>query len=599
MLKKFARCVFYAITIPTFKCINAVRPWHKLPRWIGVLNLMAFRQELRQENLHDTQAGHEPTPPSQWQDRYLTARSPDGGFNDLAHPGMGSAGARFGRNVPLEKVVRDPDLLSPNPRLISQKLMTRDKFQPVEALNLLAAAWIQFQVHGWVNHSQEVGRYHEIPIDPADDFPEKPMRVQRTLPESAATKDTPTTFKNTESAWWDSSQIYGSSLERQMLLRTQTGGKLTLEDGKFLPRFPKDENGQETKPGIEMTGFFDNWWIGLSLMHTLFVLEHNAICDRLAAVYPQWTDQQLFDKARLINCAVIARIHTIEWTPAILQHPVLKIAMNANWYGLLGEVFYKKFGRLGSGEVLSGIPGSPPDHHTAPYAMTEEFVSVYRLHPLIPDDYRFVNFETGKPILESDFEHVQGQYTADLMRRVGLRDMYFSFGIAHPGAITLHNFPRGLHEFRKAKLPVMDLAAVDILRDRERGVPRYNEFRRQLHMKPFRSFSELTANRDWAIELREIYGDVEKVDTLVGMLAETAPKGFGFSDTAFRIFILMASRRLKSDRFFTTDYTEDVYTPLGMDWINNTTMADVIRRHLPDLGPAINPDNAFFPWKAK
>jgi len=28
----------------------------------------------------------------------------------------------------------------------------------------------------------------------------------------------------------------------------------------------------------------------------------------------------------------------------------------------------------------------------------------------------------------------------------------------------------------------------------------------------------------------------------------------GFSDTAFRVFILMASRRLKSDRFFTRDY---------------------------------------------
>ena len=34
-----------------------------------------------------------------------------------------------------------------------------------------------------------------------------------------------------------------------------------------------------------------------------------------------------------------------------------------------------------------------------------------------------------------------------------------------------------------------------------------------------------------------------------------------FSETAFRVFILMASRRLKSDRFFTVDYTPRVYTP--------------------------------------
>jgi len=37
------------------------------------------------------------------------------------------------------------------------------------------------------------------------------------------------------------------------------------------------------------------------------------------------------------------------------------------------------------------------------------------------------------------------------------------------------------------------------------------------------------------------------------MLGEQLLPGFGFSDTAFRIFILMASRRLKSDRFFTND----------------------------------------------
>ena len=54
---------------------------------------------------------------------------------------------------------------------------------------------------------------------------------------------------------------------------------------------------------------------------------------------------------------------------------------------------------------------------------------------------------------------------------------------------------------------------------------------------------------------------------MVGMYAEPLPKGFGFSDTAFRVFILMASRRLKSDRFFTRDYRPEVYTQAGLDWI--------------------------------
>ena len=46
----------------------------------------------------------------------------------------------------------------------------------------------------------------------------------------------------------------------------------------------------------------------------------------------------------------------------------------------------------------------------------------------------------------------------------------------------------------------------------------------------------------------------------------------------------MASRRLKCDRFFTNDYTPDVYTPEGLDWVESNTMVDVLLRHHPELG---------------
>jgi hypothetical protein len=146
---------------------------------------------------------------------------------------------------------------------------------------------------------------------------------------------------------------------------------------------------------------------------------------------------------------------------------------------------------------------------------------------------------------------------------------------------------------------MQDLAAIDILRIRELGVPRYNEFRRLLHLKPAGSFEDLTDNPAWAAEMKRIYGDVERVDLTVGMFAEPKPKGFGFSDTAFRIFVLMASRRLKSDRFFTVDYTPRVYTPEGIAWIDATDMSAIIRRHVPELGPALaRVENAFAPWPA-
>ena len=84
---------------------------------------------------------------------------------------------------------------------------------------------------------------------------------------------------------------------------------------------------------------------------------------------------------------------------------------------------------------------------------------------------------------------------------------------------------------------------------------------------------------------------------MVGMFAEPKPAGFGFSDTAFRIFILMASRRLNSDRFFTTDFTPGVYTQTGLDWIADNTMSTVLLRHFPAVRFALrNVTNAFAPW---
>jgi len=96
-------------------------------------------------------------------------------------------------------------------------------------------------------------------------------------------------------------------------------------------------------------------------------------------------------------------------------------------------------------------------------------------------------------------------------------------------------------------------------------------------------------------------GDIEKVDLLIGCLAEEPrPDGYGFGETAFNIFVLMASRRLQTDRFMTDDFTPDIYTPEGLKWIQDTDMRSVLIRAFPEiswLSEALkNVDNAFFPW---
>ena len=64
-------------------------------------------------------------------------------------------------------------------------------------------------------------------------------------------------------------------------------------------------------------------------------------------------------------------------------------------------------------------------------------------------------------------------------------DIIYSFATAHPGALVLNNYPRFLQQFQRPDNDrLMDLAATDILRTRELGVPRYNQFRRLLHLQP-------------------------------------------------------------------------------------------------------------------
>jgi hypothetical protein len=86
---------------------------------------------------------------------------------------------------------------------------------------------------------------------------------------------------------------------------------------------------------------------------------------------------------------------------------------------------------------------------------------------------------------------------------------------------------------------------------------------------------------------------------MVGLFAEPLPAGFGFSETAFRIFVLMASRRLKSDRFFTDDFRPEIYTPEGIKWVKENNMTTVLKRNYPELAPALEGvKNPFAPWKA-
>ena len=621
--------------------LRGSQEWHEQKTYLGLLSLLAIRIRLRYHNLVDTSliADAETEHGSRLvEDRDKTARSADGQHVDPAWERMGAAGTRFGRNAPLWGQTKgDPaDLLEPSPREVSRRLLAPlsahtpwlDELRAVHArsgsskdfdaeylgrrpagiINLLSAAWIQFMVHDWVSHGTNRREDPiEVPLADDDDWHEDPMRIRRTPSDKTNTEPGgPPTFINTETHWWDGSQIYGSTPARLAVLRKgMPDGKLRIDAATKLLELEDDDDNPRTGK-VDLTGVNGNWWLGLSLLHGLFTLEHNHLCDVLKKEYGLG-DEETFDKARLINAAVMAKIHTIEWTPAILPHRILDTAMHGNWSGLFGPRAARALRRLGvRSDLLIGIPGSRQDHHGAAYTLTEEFVSVYRLHALLPDE---VTLRRNGERVDYTMAEVSGGDTRAVLERHDLVDLWRSFGTEPAFGVRLHNFPESLRDLRKPDETDddrrIDLAAIDVLRDRERGVPRYAAFREMLRMPVPATFlierggpPGITDDPVWAHELEQLYGTPDKVDLMVGLYAEPLPKGFGFSETALHIFALMASRRLKSDRFFTDDYNAEVYTELGMRWIEESSMASVLRRHFRELAPDLSRvANPFAPWE--
>ncbi|MCB9655538.1 MAG: hypothetical protein H6729_15560 [Deltaproteobacteria bacterium] len=616
-----------------------------LDKIIKLLKLAHMREGLFENNLVRTYPADQRTsfyqgggegPPS-WA---LYARTDDGSWNwlprdkkgdlirgpsDKHDPMVGAAMTRFFRNVGDDRGLdavwpaKNPGTDPVNVLEVSRVLFSREgPMKEVPFLNMVAAAWIQFMTHDWVSHGDNYStRIDRVPLPPNDPRRERyhtdSMPVASTQPDpttSAGDAGRPATHINEVTHWWDGSQIYGSNKETVKRLRTGPDGKV-LEGGKlYLPngRLPIDP-----ATGTESTGFRRNWWVGLALMHTLFAREHNAVCDMLTERYPNQTSDWYFAKARLINAAVMAKIHTVEWTPSILPNESLYSGMRANWYGLLTDLFdHRKHKRALSqinvqAPALGGIVGGHRGDY-AKYALSEEFTSVYRLHSLLPDDLEIRRRETPESVVKIPLGQTRQKATSMILDRVPLEDMWFSFGTQHPGQLVNNNFPNTLLDLSVPGMPFQDLGAIDVYRDRERGIKSFNHMRKELGLKPIRTFEDLTPDQDVVKKLRSLYGvdeaghdKVDDMDFLVGTLSEGyRPNGFGFGETLFQVFILNATWRLLGDRFFTDDFRPEVYTQEGLDWIDQADMKTVLLRHFPDLEHSTglgNIKNAFEPWE--
>jgi hypothetical protein len=632
-------------------------------------------------------------------------------------------------------------------------------YQKAPHLNVLAAFWIQFMTHDWFSHLAEGKNQPELTtmgcapqhtkgaavllsenalktlgcrpgdrIDRAiiaEDAPPHTFEQGNQKHLSRAYKTTP----NTVTAWWDASQIYGYDAasrkrvkrdprDRAKLLLLPSAAGSHLEPMGYLPVLESFDSSNSQWRGQEAVAFPDNWNIGLSFFHNVFAREHNLFVDRFRTTarrtpdddsglrnptrlsqripYRDVTDDELFEVARLVIAAEIAKIHTIEWTPQLLYNEPLHLAMHANWSGLLEkqplasaalEKVLQRFAREGknaqwfsafaAGPGIVGLGNQQPDfnagvnHFGSPFNFPEEFINAYRLHAMVPDLIEYREFATGPhKIIEKMpvTETLRGKATAAL-RQGGLANWALSLGRQRMGSLTLGNHPLFLQNLDMPRLTSptgkIDVLALDIIRDRERGIPRYNEFRRQYGLKQLTSFDDFIDPRlakesaqrkkqeNLVTRLREIYGqhrcdakkiitstqknddrtaindclgrpheslvdNIEDVDALVGWLAEfVRPHGFAISETQFQVFVLNASRRLFSDRFFTSSFRPEFYSHLGVRWINDngpdgkvnesgksngpkievSPLKRVLLRTIPEIEQELEPViNIFDPW---
>jgi len=507
----------------------------------------------------------------------LKFRPDDGMGTDFKNPSAASTGSAIGRNMPaIPKHMRNL-MGSPEIQLVAQRLLAREGFVAAGSqLNIMAAAWIQAQIHGWVGHID--GK--KIKLESKSGI-SCPMHIFETLERPDGHYD------SERSQWWDVSFLYGQTVAQVKESRSFKGGKLkvnTMQPNTIASR----------EDGTYFVGDNKNSWVGVDLIKELFLKEHNYICDKLAENYNLTDDSELFGYARNIVAAINAKIHTIDWTCELLKTNQLEVGMRTNWYGMTKAIFGKK----APGHPLRVIQKKKAENHGVPFSLTEEFVAVYRLHPLCPPG---IILEYSEDPNSSDEEFVPlsnllGTQGRKFMRRS--KDLPFAVMksmLSYPcGALVGSNYPEAL----RAMSPTdsegvefdmeVDLAVIDLYRDRERGIPSFNEFRRQLHLKPYKTWEEMTGNAKTARKLELMYGEapdgIEKCDLLVGDLYEKKLNGFAISETSFIIFLLMSSRRLDSDPFLNEFFDEDHYTKFGLEHIDATEgFLDVLKRHYPTI----------------
>lgn len=474
-------------------------------------------------------------------------RSFDGYGNNTINPSWGATESQLARlsTISYEDLISTPAGAGRmNARVISNRLFDQQD-GIFDQKQLSDYVWVFGQ---FIDHDVtlvENFNFNEDPqelmtiVPPADDQYFGPnelifMMRSKEAPGTGTDIQNPRQHLNSVTSFIDASMVYGSDKDRADWLRTFEGGKLKVSEGNMLPwntysgmfNDNVDPNapfmGDDTHSNIKLYVAGDiraNENPLLLAFHTLFVREHNRLCNEFAAQNPDWTDEQLYNKARRWVIAEIQSIVYNEWLPSIGMGMPAYTGYRPDVNPSVSNVFSAAAFRLGHTLISSSLVRMKSDG--SPFAGGSIRLKDAFFNPLV------LSFSGGiDPFLKGMGTQVQQNLDCKMIDDV----RNFLFG--EPGAGGL------------------DLAAINITRGRERGLPDYNTLRSDFGLPKVSSFSDICDDPEVNTILEELYGTVDNIDPWVGLLAEDHMNGSIFGELVMNIIEKQFRVFRDGDRFY-------------------------------------------------
>ncbi|MCY3922743.1 MAG: peroxidase [Chloroflexi bacterium] len=505
------------------------------------------------------------------------SRSITGWRNNLLRPELGMAETQLLRRAPVGFGFAMSGAMQnelPEARTISNALHRQGEQEPnaAQATDMLWQ-WGQFLDHDIsLTPSTVTSSRSSIPIprgDPEFDPFNTGLRFiafnrSQFDPQTGLSPDNPRQQMNLITAFIDASNVYGSSNERLNELRANDGsGRLkTTGNGMFLPRNPAGleiDDGGRPRQGLFLAGDIRvNEQVALTAMLTLFVREHNRLADEIAVDLPDLTGHEIFELARKIVGAQMQVITYQEFLPLLLGP------------GAIGPY---------DGYDPGIDPGISNEFSTAAFRVG---------HTMLPPSLMLIDQDGN--VDEAPLDELF--FNPPTLREEGIDG--FLRGVSTQQAqeidLALVDEIRNML-FGPPGSPGRDLAALNVQRGRDHGLPRYNMVRAAFGLPTARTFADISSDPEIQEALQAVYDDVDDLDLWTAGLAEDHVAGAMVGET-FRAIIADQFRRLRDgDRFW---FENDPYfreNPELLARVRRTTLAEIIRRNTL-IGDEID-DNVF------